>query len=111
MIPTALTIVTTRLPPRQQAVGLALFGMTAVLGPVLGPVVGGWLTENLSWHYVFFLNLPIGIGLLALILLGLPQSRLDWSRLRDTDVSGLLGLILGLGALTVVLEEGQRERS
>jgi DHA2 family multidrug resistance protein len=110
MIPTALTIVATRLPPRQQAVGLALFGMTAVLGPVLGPVVGGWLTENLSWHYVFFLNLPIGIGLLTLILLGLTQSRLDLSRLRDTDVFGLLGLILGLGALTVVLEEGQRER-
>jgi DHA2 family multidrug resistance protein len=110
MIPTALTIVATRLPPRQQPVGMALFGMTAVLGPVLGPVVGGWLTENLSWHYVFFLNLPIGTGLLTLILLGLPQSRLDLSRLRDTDVFGLLGLILGLGALTVVLEEGQRER-
>jgi DHA2 family multidrug resistance protein len=46
MIPTALTIVATRLPPRQQPVGIALFGMTAVLGPVLGPVVGGYLTEH-----------------------------------------------------------------
>jgi DHA2 family multidrug resistance protein len=110
MIPTALTIVTTRLPPRRQPVGLALFGMTAVLGPVLGPVVGGWLTETLSWHYVFFLNLPIGIGLLTLILLGLPHGKLDWSRLRNTDVLGLLGLVLALGALTVVLEEGERER-
>jgi DHA2 family multidrug resistance protein len=68
------------------------------------------LTEHLSWHYVFFLNLPIGIGLLTLILLGLPQSKLDWSRLWDTDVLGLIGLVLGLGALTVVLEEGERER-
>jgi DHA2 family multidrug resistance protein len=110
MIPTALTIVATRLPPRQQPVGIALFGMTAVLGPVLGPVVGGYLTEHLSWHYDFFLNLPIGIGLIALVTFGLPGSRIDWSRLRDTDVLGLFGLILGLGALTIVLEEGQRDR-
>ena len=46
MIPTALTIVATRLPPEKQPIGVALFGMTAVLGPVLGPIVGGWLTEK-----------------------------------------------------------------
>jgi len=110
MIPTALTIVAIRLPPRQQPVGIALFGMTAVMGPVLGPVVGGWLTENLSWHYAFFLNLPIGVGLMVLILIGLPPRRMNSSELRNTDVLGLLGLVLGLGALTVVLEEGQRDR-
>jgi DHA2 family multidrug resistance protein len=110
MIPTAMTIVATRLPPRQQPVGVALFGMTAVLGPVLGPVVGGWLTENMSWHYAFFLNLPIGIGLLALLILGLPRQKTNWGALKDTDVLGLAGLTFGLGALTVMLEEGQKER-
>lgn len=110
MIPTALTIVATRLPPRQQPIGIALFGMTAVMGPVLGPVIGGWLTENVSWHYAFFLNLPIGVALMALILIGLPPRRINGSELRNTDVLGLLGLVLGLGALTVVLEEGQRDR-
>ena len=65
MIPTALSIVATRLPAREQPIGVALFGVTAVLGPILGPVLGGWLTENVSWHYAFFLNVPIGIGLLA----------------------------------------------
>jgi DHA2 family multidrug resistance protein len=110
MIPTALTIVATRLPPRQQPGGIALFGMTAVMGPVLGPVIGGWLTENVSWHYAFFLNLPIGVALMALILIGLPPHRINGSELRNTDVLGLLGLMLGLGALTVVLEEGQRDR-
>jgi DHA2 family multidrug resistance protein len=109
MIPTALTIVSTRLPPRQRPVGVALFGMTAVLGPVLGPVTGGWLTENFSWHYSFFLNLPIGIGLIALLFIGLPAERIRWSEFRDVDVLGVLGLILGLGGLTIVLEEGQRE--
>jgi DHA2 family multidrug resistance protein len=110
MIPMALTIVATRLPPRQQPLGIALFGMTAVLGPVLGPVVGGWLTENVSWHYAFFLNLPIGVGLIALLMLGLQGERIRWSMFKEADVLGILGLALGLGGLTVVLEEGQRER-
>ncbi|WP_296218641.1 MFS transporter, partial [uncultured Sphingomonas sp.] len=59
MIPTAQTIIAQRLPPRQQPIGIALFGVTAILGPVVGPLVGGWLTENISWHYAFFINVPI----------------------------------------------------
>lgn len=110
MIPTALSIVATRLPPRQQPLGVALFGMTAVLGPVLGPVLGGWLTENLSWHYAFFLNLPIGVGLVGLLMFGLKSAPADLKRLAEADVLGIAGLALGLGGLTVVLEEGQRER-
>jgi DHA2 family multidrug resistance protein len=110
MIPTALTIVGTRLPPGQRPLGIALFGMTAVMGPVLGPVLGGWLTENISWHYAFFMNLPIGIGLLALVTIGLPGRKAKFDEFLTTDVPGIAGLVLGLGGLTVVLEEGQRER-
>ncbi|MDR3513021.1 MAG: MDR family MFS transporter [Caulobacteraceae bacterium] len=110
MIPMALTIVGTRLPPREQPVGIALFGMTAVLGPVLGPVIGGWLTENVSWHYAFFLNLPIGVALCALLLLFLPRQRPRLDMFLEADWLGIAGLTLGLGGLTVVLEEGQRER-
>jgi DHA2 family multidrug resistance protein len=110
MIPTALTIVGTRLPPSQRPLGIALFGMTAVLGPVIGPVLGGWLTEALSWHYAFFMNLPIGVGLLALVAIGLPGRKIKVDELLSTDLLGIAGLVLGLGGLTVVLEEGQRER-
>lgn len=110
MIPTALTIVSTRLPPAQQPIGIALFGLTAVLGPVLGPLIGGWLTENVSWHYAFFLNLPIGIGLLALLLIGLEHRKVEPERLLEADWLGILGLALFLGCFTVVMEEGQRER-
>ncbi len=109
LIPTAMTIVATRLPRRQQPVGMALFGITVILGPVLGPVLGGWLTENLSWHYAFFINVPVCIVLLLLLWLGLPHQRPDWSYLREGDWFGISGMILGLGGLTVVLEEGHRE--
>lgn len=110
LIPTALSIVAKRLPPEKQPVGIALFGVTAVIGPVLGPVLGGWLTENISWHYAFFINLPIGIGLLTLILLGIPAEKARLSEFRHSDVLGIAGLVLGLGGFTTVLEEGQRER-
>lgn len=110
MVPTALSIVATRLPMREQPIGVALFGVTAVLGPILGPVVGGWLTENVSWHYAFFLNLPIGLSLVALLVLGLHGQKTRWGMFAEADVLGLLGLLLGLGGLTIVLEDGQRER-
>ena len=110
MIPTALSIVATRLPSSQRPLGTALFGMTAVLGPVIGPVLGGWLTENVSWNYVFFINLPVCIGLIGLLLIGLPADKRNMDELLHPDLLGIAGLILGLGGLTTVLEEGQRER-
>ena len=110
LIPTAMTIIATRLPRDQQPIGNAAFGATAIMGPVIGPVVGGWLTENVSWHYAFFINLPVGIGLLTLLIVALPHRRPQWDQLRQADWLGIAGLAFGLGGLTVVLEEGQREQ-
>jgi DHA2 family multidrug resistance protein len=110
LIPTAMTIIATRLPRSQQPIGNALFGVTAILGPVMGPLIGGWLTENVSWHYAFFLNLPVGITLIGLLLIGLPHQRAHLGDLLRADWFGIAGLALGLGGLTVVLEEGQREQ-
>lgn len=109
MIPTAQTIIAMRLPPRQQPVGIAAFGVTAILGPVVGPLVGGWLTENVSWHYAFFINVPLCGALVLLLLLGLPHQRPRLDLLGEADWLGVAGLALGLGGLTVFLEEGQRE--
>ncbi|WP_298668466.1 MDR family MFS transporter [uncultured Sphingomonas sp.] len=110
LIPTAMTIIATRLPRSQQPIGNALFGVTAILGPVLGPLVGGWLTENVSWHYAFFINLPIGIMLVTLLLVAMPHRKAHLGELFNADWMGIAGLALGLGGLTVVLEEGQREQ-
>lgn len=110
MIPTAMTIIATRLPRHQQPIGTALFGVTAILGPVIGPLLGGWLTEEFSWHYAFLINVPICGLLVVLLLVGLPNDRMKPELLKDADWLGLFGLSIGLGCMTVVLEEGNREQ-
>ena len=110
LIPTAMTIIATRLPRHQQPVGNTLFGATAILGPVVGPVLGGWLTENVSWHYAFFINLPVGIALITLLLVALPYQKPKFDLVRDADWFGIAGIAMALGGLTVVLEEGEREQ-
>ena len=110
MIPTAQTIIRTRLPRHQLPVGMTLFGLFVLLGPLLGPVLGGWLTENASWHWCFFINVPVCAALLTLLLLGLPAQRMHLEAFIRADWLGIVGLAVGLSTLTVVLEEGQRER-
>lgn len=109
MIPTAQMIIRTRLPRHQLPLGMSIFGVIVILGPVMGPVVGGWLAENVSWNWCFFLNLPVGIGLIALLLTGLPKEKPHWEGFREADWLGIIGLSVGLSCLTVVLEEGQRD--
>ncbi len=110
LIPTAQTIVRTRLPPAQIPIGMTLFGLIVLLGPLLGPVAGGWLTENLSWQWCFFINLPVAAALVALLLLGVPHEHAQPEELAQADWLGIAGLTVGLSSLTVVLEEGQREQ-
>ncbi|WP_454885331.1 MDR family MFS transporter [Sphingomonas oryzagri] len=110
LIPTAMTIVATRLPRSQQPVGNAMFGCTVILGPVTGPVLGGWLTENISWHYAFFINLPVGMALITLLLVAMPHQRPKFDLVAQADWFGIFGLAMALGGLTVVLEEGEREQ-
>jgi MFS transporter, DHA2 family, multidrug resistance protein len=110
MIPTAQTIVATRLPPHQTPLGMMIFGLTVLLGPLLGPVAGGWLTSNVGWSWCFFVNLPVGAALIALLYLGLPKARAHWDQFKQADWLGIAGLAAGLSSLTVVLENGQRER-
>jgi DHA2 family multidrug resistance protein len=110
LIPTAQTIVRTRLPPKQMPLGMTIFGLIVLLGPLLGPVVGGWLTESVSWQWCFFLNLPVSVALVTLLLLGLPHDKIRPELFIHADWAGIVGLATCLGSITVVLEEGQRER-
>ncbi len=110
LIPTAQTIVRTRLPYHQIPIGMTIFGLIVLLGPLLGPVVGGWLTENVSWEWCFFINLPVAIALVTLLLIGLPHEKPNLHELINADWLGIFGMSLGLSSLTVVLEEGQRDQ-
>jgi DHA2 family multidrug resistance protein len=109
LIPTSLTIVAMRLPPHQQAMGLSLAAMAALLGPIAGPLIGGWLTENFNWSLIFFINIPICALQVVLIMIAIPKSPGDLGELRNADWYGIAGMVIGLGALTMMLEEGQRE--
>lgn len=110
LIPTAQTIIATRLNRRQMPVGMTMFGLIVLLGPLMGPVVGGWLTENVSWSWCFFLNIPVYAVLASLLWLGLPPQPMRLELLRKADWGGIIGMTVGLSCLTTVLEEGQRER-
>jgi MFS transporter, DHA2 family, multidrug resistance protein len=110
LIPTAQTLVRTRLPAHQMPIGMTIFGLIVLLGPLLGPVAGGWLTENWSWQWCFFINIPVAIALAFLLLSGVPHEPPNLTELKQADWLGIAGLTVGLSCLTVVLEEGQREQ-
>ncbi len=110
LIPTGMTIMAKRLPPSQQSIGISIFAAAALLGPILGPLVGGWITESFGWNYIFLINVPICAGLLVLIMAGLPKEPGDLRELVNADGFGVAGMMLGLGSLTVMLEEGHREQ-
>jgi len=110
MIPTGQTIIRTRLPRRQLPIGMTVFGLIVLLGPLLGPVLGGSLTENVSWRWCFFINVPVCIALISLLLLGLKADKPQYGEFFNADWLGIVGLAVGLSTLTAVLEEGQRER-
>jgi len=85
-----------------------LIGLTATLAPTIGPTVGGLLTEALSWHWLFLINVPIGLLIAATVWLTLDIDRPDRRLLRQLDIAGLLAMAVFLGSLEYVLEEGVR---
>lgn len=109
LIPMALTILLTTLPPAKQPIGMAMFAITAVFAPAIGPTIGGWLTENFSWQYIFYLNVIPGLLLVSAILYGLNRQPLQLHLLKQGDWFGIISMAIGLGSLQVVLEEGNRK--
>ncbi len=108
LIPTGLTVIRRHLPPHQQAIGMSLFGVSATFAPAIGPSIGGWLTENFSWHYLFYLNIGPGLLAIALQLYALHREPMKLRDLIEGDWWGIGTMAVGLGSMTIVLEEGQR---
>ncbi len=62
----ALAILVDTFPPRKRGLAMAIYGITVLVAPILGPVVGGWITDNCTWRWIFFINLPVGVATIFL---------------------------------------------
>ena len=96
--------------PAERPLAQALFGLGVIAGPAVGPVLGGWITDNLGWRWIFFINLPLGIVAvwLCYVLFPRDEARSAGSR-TDIDWAGIAYLSIGLAAFQVMLEEGQQD--
>jgi len=112
MQPMAQAILADIFPPQQRGLAFALYGITTIMAPTIGPTVGGWITDNYSWRWIFFINLPVGIITLFLILQLVEDpphvARLKGAGLR-LDYIGVGLLVLGVGALQIMLDKGQED--
>ena len=109
LIPLAFTITLTMLPRSKQPVGLAMFAVSATFAPAIGPTIGGYLTENYGWQYIFYVNLVPGAMMLATLWPSLRPASMKLSLLRQGDWFGIATLAIGLASLQTVLEEGNKD--
>jgi DHA2 family multidrug resistance protein len=109
MVPTVFAGIYTMFPKSRQAMIVPLVGLIATLAPTIGPTVGGYLTEALSWHWLFFINIVPGILVTIAALVLIDFDKPDYSLLNHFDWTGLITMAGFLGALEYVLEEGPRK--
>ena len=105
--PISQSVLLESFPRSQHGIAMAIYGGGVMFGPIIGPLLGGWITDNWSWHWIFFVNIPIGMVCVLLTLAFI----FDPSYMRQTkmriDYLGLLFLVLWVGALQMVLDRGQ----
>ena len=110
--PMAQAILADTFPPQKRGVAFAVYGLTTVLAPTIGPTLGGWITFNYSWRWIFFINLPVGL-LAQFLVLRLVEDPPYLSRLKAAGVKldyiGIALLALGVGALQILLDRGQED--
>jgi DHA2 family multidrug resistance protein len=111
MQPSSQAILMETFPPEEQAMAMAFWGIGMMVAPVLGPTVGGWITDNWSWRWNFYINIPLGITALVMVSTFLhdpPYLRNLRARGGRVDYPGIVLIALTLGLLQIVLDRGQR---
>ncbi len=106
LVPLSQSILLDIYTPAERGGAMALFGISVMVGPVLGPVIGGWLTENLSWRWVFYINLPLGVLAFGGITAFVTETTVD--RGRALDWLGFGALSVGIAALQLCLDRGEQ---
>ncbi|HLG81545.1 MAG TPA: MDR family MFS transporter [Bradyrhizobium sp.] len=109
LIPMAFVLIITLLPKAKQPIGLALFAVSATFAPAIGPTIGGYLTENWGWQYIFYVNLAPGAVMVAMLFFSLDAKPMKLHLLREGDWPGIITMAIGLSALQTVLEEGNKD--
>ncbi|MEA2624290.1 MAG: transporter, family, multidrug resistance protein [Candidatus Binatota bacterium] len=108
MVPLSQAVLMEVFPPAQQGLAMALWGMGLMIAPILGPTIGGWLTDNYDWRWIFYINLPV--GLLAAVLQGafLPPDPQGKRVVKRIDYLGLALVVVLIGCAQIVLDRGER---
>jgi DHA2 family multidrug resistance protein len=112
LLATSQTILYETFPPEERGLSSALYGMGVVIGPTLGPTIGGYIIDNYDWPWIFYVNIPIGIiaAVLTYTYIKNPAyAKAAKANSGKVDIQGILLLILGVGSLQLVLEQGERE--
>src|SRR6185437_7850473 len=116
LAPSEQSILADSFAPEKRGMAFALYGVAVVVAPAVGPTLGGWITDNYSWHWIFFINVPVGILSLLLsyaFLVEPPAEKQNRERMRRegfrVDYAGFGLAAIGLGCLQVVLDKGERE--
>lgn len=110
LLVTSQTIITEVYPPDKRGMAQALYGMGVIVGPTLGPPMGGYITDNYAWPYIFYINIPIGVIATLLTLSYVKSPNFGGKRsAKEVDWWGILFLILAVGSLQYVLEKGEEK--
>ncbi|WP_260598570.1 DHA2 family efflux MFS transporter permease subunit [Sphingomonas endolithica] len=104
MNPLSQTVMMDINPPSKQAGAMSIWGMGVMVGPILGPVIGGWLTDNYDWRWCFYVNVPVGIATFAILWALLPSREI---RLRQFDLFGFSMLAIAISVFQLMLDRGQ----
>jgi MFS transporter, DHA2 family, multidrug resistance protein len=110
--PMTQAILADTFPPEKRGLAFALYGIVVVCGPAIGPTLGGWITDNYSWRWIFYINVPVGIlavFLVSHLLQDPPYLSNAKKRLARFDYIGFALLAIGVGALQVALDKGQED--
>ena len=105
MVPLSQSILLKNYPPDKKGMAMAFWAMTVVVAPIFGPILGGWLTDNYSWPWIFFINVPIGV-FAFIISLSILRNRETKTVKVPIDAIGLFLLVVGVGSLQFVLDNG-----
>src|SRR5512144_2280943 len=109
LVPISQSILLESFPREKHGAAMAIFGLGAMLGPIVGPLLGGWITDSLSWRWIFYINIPIGIVAIIMNILVINDPPYMKRQKMRIDYWGLLFLSVGLGALQFMLDKGESD--